>query len=64
VIDAAAIARMKQGVMLINTSREAVVNTRAVIDGLQAGKIGQLGLDVYEEEEDIFFDDHSEQLMP
>jgi D-lactate dehydrogenase len=57
------IAQMKKGVMLINTSRGAVVDTRAVIDGLKTGKIGQLGLDVYEEEEHIFFDDHSEQLI-
>jgi D-lactate dehydrogenase len=62
-IDAAAIERMKEGVMLINTSRGAVVDTCAVIAGLKAGKIGHLGLDVYEEEEGIFFDDHSEQLI-
>lgn len=62
-IDASAIARMKPGVMLINTSRGAVVDTRAVIAGLKSGKIGHLGLDVYEEEEDIFFDDRSEQLI-
>jgi D-lactate dehydrogenase len=62
-IDATAIEQMKQGVMLINTSRGAVVDTRAVVAGLKTGKIGQLGLDVYEEEEGIFFDDHSEQLM-
>jgi D-lactate dehydrogenase len=62
-IDATAIALMKQGVMLINTSRGAVIDTRAVIDGLKIGKIAHLGLDVYEEEEHIFFDDHSEQLL-
>ncbi len=62
-IDAEAIDWMKPGVMLINTSRGAVVDTRAVIAGLKSGKIGQLGLDVYEEEGDIFFDDHSEQLI-
>lgn len=62
-IDASAIARMKTGAMLINTSRGAVIDTRAVIDGLKSGKIGQLGLDVYEEEDGIFFDDHSEQLI-
>jgi D-lactate dehydrogenase len=58
-IDAAAIGRMKRGVMLINTSRGAVIDTRAVIAGLKTGKIGQLGLDVYEEEAEMFFDDHS-----
>jgi D-lactate dehydrogenase len=63
IIDAAAIGMMKPGVMLINTSRGAVIDTRAVIAGLKSGKIGQLGLDVYEEEEDIFFDDRSQQLI-
>jgi D-lactate dehydrogenase len=62
-IDAEAVGRMKPGVMLINTSRGAVIDTRSVIAGLKSGKIGHLGLDVYEEEEDIFFDDRSEQLI-
>lgn len=48
-IDASAITRMKPGVMLINTSRGAVVDTHADIAGPKSGKIGQLGLDVYEE---------------
>ena len=60
-IDAAAVDRMKRGVMLINTSRGAVVDTRAMIDGLKKGKIGYLGLDVYEEEGDLFFEDLSDQ---
>lgn len=62
-IDAAAVARMKPGVMLINTSRGAVIETSAVIDGLKSGKIGYLGLDVYEEEGDLFFEDLSEQVI-
>lgn len=62
-IDAAAVARMKKGVMLINTSRGAVVETKALIDGLKSGQIGYLGLDVYEEEGDLFFEDLSEQLL-
>ena len=62
-IDDAAVGRMKSGVMLINTSRGAVVETRAVIDGLKSGKIGYLGLDVYEEEGDLFFEDLSEQVL-
>ncbi len=62
-INAQSIVQMKPGVMLINTSRGAVVDTRAVIDGLKSGQIGHLGLDVYEEEEHIFFDDRSEQLI-
>lgn len=62
-INAAALERMKRGVMLINTSRGAVVDTKAVIDGLKSGKIGYLGLDVYEEEGDLFFEDLSDQLI-
>jgi D-lactate dehydrogenase len=62
-IDAGAIARMKRGVMLINTSRGAVVDTPAVIHGLKTGQIGYLGLDVYEEEGDLFFEDLSEQVI-
>ncbi len=63
-IDDAAIARMKPGVMLVNTSRGAVVDTRAVIRGLKSGRIGALGLDVYEEEADLFFDDLSRSFIP
>jgi D-lactate dehydrogenase len=62
-IDAAAIARMKQGVMIINTGRGALIDTRAVIDGLKSGRVGYLGLDVYEEEEKLFFRDFSEQVI-
>ncbi len=63
-IDDAAIARMKRGVMLVNTSRGAVVDTRAVIRGLKSGQIGTLGLDVYEEEGDLFFEDLSQSYIP
>lgn len=56
------LAEMKDGVMLINTSRGALVDTAAVIGALKAGKIGHLGLDVYEEESDIFFEDHSDEV--
>jgi len=63
-IDDAAIARMKRGVMLVNTSRGAVVDTRAVIRGLKSGQIGALGLDVYEEEGDLFFEDLSQSYIP
>ena len=62
-IDDAAIAQMKQGVMLVNTGRGRVVDTRAVIDGLKSGKIGRLGLDVYEEEENLFFQDLSQRVI-
>lgn len=54
---------MKDGVMLINTSRGGLLNTEAVLKGLKSGKIGHLGLDVYEEEADLFFEDRSEVVM-
>lgn len=63
-IDADAIHQMKDGVMLINTSRGAVIDTQAVIANLKSGKIGHLGLDVYEEEADVFFEDLSNQVIP
>jgi D-lactate dehydrogenase len=63
VIDARAIALMKPGVMLINTSRGGLIDTRAVIEGLKSGRIGYLGLDVYEEEEELFFEDFSSQII-
>ena len=63
IISKAAIARMKNGVMLINTSRGALLDTVAIIEGLKSGKIGYLGLDVYEEEEDIFFEDRSGLIL-
>ncbi len=62
-VDAEAIDRMKDGVMLINTSRGGLVDTRAVIDGLKSGRIGGLGLDVYEEEADLFFEDLSDTVI-
>ena len=62
-LDAAAIARMKPGVMIVNTSRGALVDTPALIAGLKDGRIGYLGLDVYEEEEQLFFEDHSSHVI-
>jgi D-lactate dehydrogenase len=58
-IDANALRKMRDGVMLINTSRGALLNTVAVIDALKSGRVSYLGLDVYEEEEHIFFEDRS-----
>jgi D-lactate dehydrogenase len=54
---------MKEGVMLINTSRGGLLETKAVIDLLKSRKIGYLGLDVYEEEEGLFFEDHSMDIL-
>jgi D-lactate dehydrogenase len=63
IINDAAIANMKNGVMLINTSRGALLDTVAIVDALKSGKIGYLGLDVYEEEEEIFFEDRSGLIL-
>ena len=62
-VDTALVGRMKRGMMLINTSRGAVIDTRAVIRGLKDGTIGSLGLDVYEEEADLFFEDLSDRFI-
>ncbi|HIQ20478.1 MAG TPA: 2-hydroxyacid dehydrogenase [Planctomycetes bacterium] len=58
-----ALSRMKPGAMLINTSRGAMVDTKAVIRALKSGHLGSLGLDVYEEEADCFFEDLSNQVL-
>ncbi len=63
IIDANAIAQMKPGVMLINTSRGGLVHTKAVIDALKSRRIGSFGMDVYEEEEGLFFEDHSDDIL-
>ena len=62
-INKARIDTMKPGVMLINTSRGGLVDTKAVIDGLKSRQIGYFGMDVYEEEEGLFFEDHSEDIL-
>ncbi|MEL6105506.1 MAG: 2-hydroxyacid dehydrogenase [Planctomycetota bacterium] len=63
-VDDKAIAQMKPGVMIVNSSRGAVIDTKAVIGGLKSGQIGHLGIDVYEEEADVFFEDLSNQVIP
>ncbi len=62
-INASTIEQMKDGVMLINTSRGGLVDTRALIDGLKSQKIGSAGLDVYEEEAGIFFHDITDKVL-
>ena len=57
------IGKMKKGVYLVNTSRGALIDTDALIDGLVDGKFGGVGLDVYEEEEGIFYEDKSNEIM-
>lgn len=62
-VDDRAIALMKPGVMLINTSRGGLIDTKAVIKGLKSKKIGYLALDVYEQESSLFFEDLSDQVI-
>lgn len=62
-IRAGTIAQMKPGVMLINTSRGALLDTPAVIQGIKSGQIGYLGIDVYEQEDGLFFQDLSDTVI-
>ncbi len=63
IVNKETIALMKQGVYLINTSRGALIDTDALIDGLLQKKFGGVGLDVYEEEEGIFYEDRSGEII-
>ncbi|MCG8497226.1 MAG: 2-hydroxyacid dehydrogenase [Enterobacterales bacterium] len=63
IINAESIDKMPQGVMLINTSRGGLVDDNAIIKGLKSKKIGYLGLDVYERESELFFHDHSQEII-
>jgi len=58
-----AFARLKPGAMIINTGRGALIDARALIDGLKSGRIGAAGLDVYEEEENVFSEDLSASVL-
>lgn len=62
-IDAAAIAGMKPGGVIVNTSRGALIGTEALIDGLKRRRIGAACLDVYEEESDLFYEDRSDSIV-
>jgi len=62
-INSDTLALTKPGVMLINTGRGALIDTRALIQYLKSGHIGSAGLDVYEEEEGVFFSDHSGEIL-
>ncbi len=63
IIDAAAIERMKKGVVILNTSRGALIDAEALLAGIKARKVGAACLDVYEEEGDIFFEDFSGHII-
>ena len=63
IIDEKSIRLMKKGVMLINTSRGGLVNTVDVIQGIKSEKIGYFGMDVYEDEGGLFFEDHSQTIL-
>jgi len=62
-INADTIARMKEGVVIVNTSRGALVNTEDLIAGIKSGKVGAACLDVYEEEGDLFYEDLSGAIV-
>ena len=62
-INAATIGKMKKGVVILNTSRGALIDAEALLDGIKARKVGAACLDVYEEETDIFFEDRSGHIL-
>ncbi len=63
IIDKASLAKMKKGVMIVNTGRGGLIDSKALIDALKSGKVGSAGLDVYEEESEYFFEDFSTQVL-
>ena len=62
-VDKEAIDRMKPGVVIINVSRGGLVDAKALVKALKKGKVGGVALDVYEEEEGVFFEDHSSHIL-
>ncbi|MGB8170402.1 MAG: 2-hydroxyacid dehydrogenase [Chthoniobacteraceae bacterium] len=62
-INAQTLARMKPGVMIINTSRGALIDAVAMVEALKRGQVGFLGIDVYEQEADIFYEDLSGEIL-
>ncbi len=63
IINEQSIDKMKNGVMIVNTGRGGLIDTKALIDALKSGKVGAAGLDVYEEESEYFFEDFSTQVL-
>jgi D-lactate dehydrogenase len=62
-INKSSLLQMKDNIMLINTSRGALINTTDIIEAQKNGKVGYLGIDVYEQEEKLFFKDLSEDII-
>ena len=62
-INAGSIAKMKKGVLIINTSRGALIHAEALLDAIKSHKIGGAGLDVYEEETELFYEDFSDTII-
>ena len=62
-IGAAAVEKMKKGVVIVNTSRGGLIDAEALLEGIKARKIGAACLDVYEEEADVFFEDRSGHIL-
>ena len=62
-INASSIARMKKGVVIVNTSRGGLIDAEALLQGIKARKVGAACLDVYEEESDVFFEDRSGHIL-
>jgi D-lactate dehydrogenase len=62
-INADSISMMKKGVMLVNTGRGKLIKTSDLVEGLKSGQIGSAGLDVYEEENQFFFEDLSDRIL-
>lgn len=63
IINEETISYMKDGVLLVNTSRGGLIDSNALLEGLISAKIGGVGLDVYEEEEGVFYEDHSSEII-
>lgn len=63
IVDEHTLLLMKKGAMLINTSRGALVDTKAALEALKTGQLGYLGIDVYEQEEHLFFHNRSEEII-
>ena len=63
IINSESIAKMRKGVMIINTGRGKLINTEDLIEGLRTHQIGSAGLDVYEEEKEYFYEDRSDNMI-